>query len=143
MARLREERDRLDRRVKTLLKAELAREAEALAASAPRGGSGPVVARHFPDREPEEIGILAALIAARGGIALLVAGSETPRAHFSAPAGTIAVGELLGGLCREFGGRGGGRPESAQGTIPAQAVEPALRAAEAAALAGPREGKTA
>ncbi len=128
--------------MKTLLKAELEREAASLVEAAPRGALGPVVARHFPDREPSEIGALSALVAARGGIALLAAGADTPRAHFSAPAGTIAVGDLLGGLCREFGGKGGGRPESAQGAIPAQAVQAALLAAEAAALAGAREGKT-
>jgi len=140
VARLKEERDRLDRRMKTLLKAELLREAEALVTSAPRGSCGPVVARHFPDREPAEIGALAALVAARGGIALLAAGADMPRAHFSAPTGTMSVGDLLGRICREFGGKGGGRPESAQGAIPARAVEAALRAAEAVALAGAREG---
>jgi len=142
VARLKEERDRLDRRMKTLLKAELEREAVSLVEAAPRGALGPVVARHFPEREASEIGRLAALVAARGGIALLAAGTDTPRAHFSAPAGTIAVGDLLGGLCREHGGKGGGRPESAQGAIPAQAIQAALKAAEAAALAGAREGKT-
>jgi alanyl-tRNA synthetase len=140
VARLKEERDRLDRRMKSLLKAELSREAVTLVESAPRGAHGPVVARHFPDREASEIGTLAGLVAARGGIALLTAGADTPRAHFSAPPGTISVGDLLGTLCREHGGKGGGRPESAQGVIPAQAVEVALRAAEAAALAGAREG---
>ena len=142
VARLKEERDRLDRRLKTLLKAELEREAVSLVEAAPRGALGPVVARHFPEREASEIGTLAALVAARGGIALLAAGTDTPRAHFSAPAGTIAVGDLLGGLCREHGGKGGGRPESAQGAIPARAIQAALKAAEAAALAGAREGKT-
>ena len=142
VARLREERDRLDRRMKTLLQVELEREAASLVDAAPRGALGPVVARHFPDREPSEIGTLAALVAARGGIALLAAGADTPRAHFSAPAGTIAVGDLPVGLCREYGGKGGGRPECAQGAIPAQAVQAALQAAEAAALAGAREGKT-
>ena len=142
VARLKEERDRLDRRLKTILKAELEREAVSLVEAAPRGALGPVVARHFPEREASEIGTLAALVAARGGIALLAAGTDTPRAHFSAPAGTIAVGDLLGGLCREHGGKGGGRPESAQGAIPAQAIQAALKAAEAAALAGAREGKT-
>jgi len=141
VARIKEERDRLERRMKTLLKAELLREAEALVASAPRGSCGPVVARHFPDREPAEIGTLAALVAARGGIALLASGVDTPRAHFCAPTGTMSVGDLLGRICREFGGKGGGRPESAQGAIPARAVEAALKAAEAAALAGAREGQ--
>ncbi len=142
VARLREERERLDRRMKTLLKAELEREALALIESAPRGARGPVVARHFPDRDAAEVGTLAGLVSGRGGIALLVAGIETPRAHFSAPAGTMSVGDLLGRLCREFGGKGGGRPESAQGAIPAQAVAGALQAAEAAALAGAEEGNS-
>jgi alanyl-tRNA synthetase len=142
VARLKEERDRIDRRLKALLKAELEREARSLVGGAPRGARGPVVARHFPDREPAEIGILASLVAGLGGIALLTAGGDTPRAHFSAPAGTISVGDLLGVLCREFGGKGGGRPESAQGAIPAQAVDAVLRAAEAAALAGAEEGAT-
>ncbi|HEY2923803.1 MAG TPA: DHHA1 domain-containing protein [Candidatus Eisenbacteria bacterium] len=142
VARLKEDRDRIDRRLKTLLKAELLREARSLVEAAPRGARGPVVARHFPDRDPAEIGALAALVAASGGIALLTAGADTPRAHFSAPAGTIPVGSLLGALCREFGGKGGGRPESAQGAIPAQAVDAVLRAAQAAALAGAEEGAT-
>jgi len=140
VARLKEERAALEKRMKSLLKAELTREADALVESARQGVLGPVVARHFPDRTPEEIGTLAALVSARGGIALLTAGKDSPRAHFSAPTGTISVGDLLGGLCSKFGGKGGGRPESAQGAIPAQAVEAALEAAEAAALAGAREG---
>jgi len=45
-------------------------------------------------------------------------------------------------LCREHGGKGGGRAESAQGAIPARAVEKALQAAQAAALAGATEGTT-
>ncbi len=140
VARLKEERDRLDRRVKVLLQAELEREAALLVEGAPRGSTGPVVARHYPDRDPAEIGTLASLVAARGGIALLMAGTDTPRAHFSAPAGTIPVGDLLGRLCREFGGKGGGRAESAQGAIPAQNVTAALDAALALALAGAGEG---
>jgi len=142
VARLKEESLRMDRRLKTLLKAELEREAQALIDAAPRGARGPVIARHFPDREPAEIGTLAALISAKGGIALLVAGSDTPKAHFSAPAGTISVGDLLGRLARELGGKGGGRSESAQGAIPPQAIEALVRAAGAVALAGVEEGKT-
>jgi len=143
VARLKEERERLDKRLKTLLSSELTREAAALIEAAPRGLRGPVVARHFPDRDSGEIGALASLIAGRGAIALLASGGETPRAHFSAPAGTISVGDLLGRLCREYGGKGGGRPESAQGAIPAHALEAALDAARAAALAGAQEGTTA
>jgi len=140
VARLKAERERLDRRLKPLLLSELTREAAALIEAAPKGPCGPVVAWHFPDRDSGEIGTLASLIAGRGAIALLLAGGETPRAHFSAPAGTMSVGDLLGRLCREYGGKGGGRPESAQGAIPAHVSGAALDAARAAALAGTQEG---
>lgn len=143
VAHLKDAQERAERRLKSLLNEVLGREAESLVSGAPRGPHGPVVARHFPDREPAEVGILAALIAGGGGIALLATGEETPRAHFSAPAGTMAMGELLGRVCREFGGKGGGRPESAQGAIPRQALEAALGAAKAAALAGAQEGTSA
>ncbi|HEY6221850.1 MAG TPA: DHHA1 domain-containing protein, partial [Candidatus Eisenbacteria bacterium] len=81
-------------------------------------------------------GLLAGLIAEQGGTALLVCGDETPRAHFSAPTGTMSMGALLGEICKRHGGRGGGRPESAQGTIPRDAVPQALREARDAAMAG-------
>ena len=140
VAHLKEKSERAERRLNSLLKDALEREAEALIAEAPAGPHGPVVARHLPDREPSETGTLAALIARRGGIALLIGGGEEPRAQFSAPAGTMAMGELLGRICREHGGKGGGRPESAQGAIPRHAVEAALVAARDAVLAGRPEG---
>jgi len=140
VGRLREERERLERRLKPLLAESLEREAADLVGAAERGAHGPVVTRHFPDRDPAEVGLLAALVAARGGIALLAAGNDTPRAHFSAPKGTISVGGILADLNRTHGAKGGGRPESAQGAIPADRVEAALRVARAAAMAGNDKG---
>jgi alanyl-tRNA synthetase len=101
-----------------------------------------VVARWFPDRDPAETAALAAQIAARGGIALLAAraagedDSGMARAHFSAPKGTISVGAILADLCRASGAKGGGRPEAAQGAIPADRAPQAIEAARRAALAG-------
>ena len=143
IARLKEERERLDRRLKPLLRESLEREAERLLSEAPRGPHGPVVALHAPERDADEVGVLAGILAARGGIALIVCGDETPRAHFSAPAGTISMGALLGELCRKHGGRGGGRPESAQGTIPQESVRAALTEARDAAMAGQEKRGTA
>jgi alanyl-tRNA synthetase len=140
VARLREERDRLDRRLKPLLAESLEREAAELVEGAERGAHGPVVARRFPDRDPAEVGLLASLVTARGGIALLVGGGDTPRAHFSAPKGTISVGGILAALSRTHGAKGGGRPESAQGAIPADRVDAALSEARAVALAGTDKG---
>jgi alanyl-tRNA synthetase len=143
VARLREDRDRLARRLKPLLKEALDREAEALVSGAEHGARGPVVALHFPDRDAAEVGALSALIAARGAVALLFAGGEPSRAHFSAPAGTIGVGEILGAVCRRHGGKGGGRPESAQGAVPREQVAGAVATARELALAGPGEGTSA
>jgi alanyl-tRNA synthetase len=140
IGKLKEERGRLERRLKPLVRESLEREAEALLHEAPRSPHGPVVARAFEGREVEEGRALAAMIAARGGIAFLILDGETPRAHFSAPAGTIAVGQLLGEICRRRGGRGGGRPESAQGTIPRDQVRAALEDALQAAIAGVEKG---
>jgi alanyl-tRNA synthetase len=140
--RLKDERERLARRMKGLLKDALEGESEALAGEARPGARGPVVARHFPDREAGEVGALAALIAGRGVVALLFSGGDSPRAHFSAPTGTIPMGRLLGEVCRRHGGKGGGRPESAQGAVPGDQVAGALETAWELALAGSWEGIT-
>lgn len=140
--RLKEERERLARRIKGLLKDALERESEALVGEATPGARGPFLARHFPGREAEEVGALAALIAGRGVVALLFSGVESPRAHFSAPPGTIPVGSLLGEVCRRHGGKGGGRPESAQGAVPGDRVAGALETARELALTGTWEGNT-
>jgi alanyl-tRNA synthetase len=143
VARLKQERERLERRLKPLLRDSLDREAMELVSGARRDGGTPVVARHFPGRDPDEVGQLASLVSARGAVGLFISGGETPRAHFSAPAGTISVGALLADICSRHGGRGGGRPESAQGTIPKDQVDAALQAAMGAAVAGTEKGTTA
>ncbi|HTM00511.1 MAG TPA: DHHA1 domain-containing protein [Candidatus Omnitrophota bacterium] len=140
IARLKGEVRRLESRLKPLLAESLAREAEALLAAAEPGVSGPVVARYFPDRDPAELAAIAAHVAGRGGIALLAAGRDIARAHFSAPKGTISVGALFAGLASAYGAKGGGRPEAAQGAIPADRAEEAIDAARRAALAGTNQG---
>jgi len=140
ISRLKEERATLERRMKPLLRDALDREAAELLAGAPTGASGPVVAVHFSDRDPSELGVLAAGVVSRGGIALLLAtepGGSAARAHFASPQGTIPVGALLGALTRRHGGKGGGRPESAQGSFPADRVPLVLDEARTAALTGP------
>jgi alanyl-tRNA synthetase len=140
VARLKEERTALERRLKPLLREALDREAAALVEAAPRGAAGAVVKALFDGRDPAELGPLASGIAARGGIALLAAVPAPPepaRAQFASPQGTIPMGTLLGALCRRHGGKGGGRPETAQGSFPAERVAQALDDARAAALAGP------
>jgi len=142
VSRLKEERAALERRLKPLLREALEREAADLLTGAATGACGPVVAVHFPDRDPAELGVLAAGVASRGGIALLFAtelggGGGAARAHFAAPQGTIPVGALLGALTRRHGGKGGGRPESAQGSFPSDRVPLVLEDSRTAALTGP------
>ncbi len=141
VARLKEDRAALERRLKPMLKEALDHEAADLVAAAPSGACGPVVAVHFAERDPAELGVLAAGVVSRGGIALLLAsepGAAAARAHFAAPQGTIPVGTLLGALCRRHGGKGGGRPESAQGSFPADRVPLVLEEARTASLTGPK-----
>ena len=140
IARLKGDVRRLESRLKPLLAESLVREAETLLAAAEPGGLGPVVARYFPDRDPAELAAIAAHVAGRGGIALLAAGRDIARAHFSAPKGTISVGALFAGLASAYGAKGGGRPEAAQGAIPADRAEEAIDAARRAALAGTNQG---
>jgi alanyl-tRNA synthetase len=143
VARLKAERAKLEARLKPLLAESLAREAESLLAAAEWGPGGPVVARWFPERNPEEMAALAGQVAARGGVALFAAGTDDPaiaRAHFSAPKGTISVGAIFADLCRAHGAKGGGRPEAAQGAIPAARAPEAIEAARRAALAGDNQG---
>ena len=140
IARLKGEVRRLESRLKPLLAESLVREAETLLAEAERGSAGPVVARYFPDRDPSELAGIAAHVAGQGGIALLAAGRDIARAHFSAPKGTISVGALFADLSNAFGAKGGGRPEAAQGAIPADRAEEAIDAARRAALAGTNQG---
>lgn len=140
VARLKEERAALERRMKPLLREALDREAADLLSAAVTGAAGPVVAVVLADRDPAELGPLASGIVARGGIALLFVvetGASGARAHFAAPQGTIPVGALLGALGRRHGGKGGGRAESAQGSIPADRVPLALEEARTAASTGP------
>jgi alanyl-tRNA synthetase len=140
VARLKEERGALERRLKPLLKEALDREAAGLAEAAPTGACGVVVAVYFADRDAGELGPLAAGVVTRGGVALFLAtepGSSVARAHFAAPQGTISVGALLGALARRHGGKGGGRPESAQGSFPADRVPLVVQEARNAALTGP------
>ena len=140
VARLKSDVRSLEGRLKPLLAESLDREADALLSQAERGAVGPVVARYDPDRDPGELAGLASRIAARGGIALLAAGQDTARAHFSAPNGTISMGALFADLCRAYGAKGGGRPEAAQGAIPPERAQEAIDAARRAALAGRNQG---
>src|SRR5262249_53624999 len=142
LSRLKEDLARSERTLKALLRESLDREAGALLRDAARGPHGPVVARHYADRDPGEGGTLPGVIAAQGGMAPLFAGREAGRAHFPAPPGTISMAELLASVCRRYGGKGGGRAESAQGAVPGASLPAALDEALRRAQSGRSEGTT-
>lgn len=61
---------------------------------------------------------IATSISATGGVALLIAGGETARAVVSSGVDTIKAGDLIAVVCTILGGKGGGKPNLAQGGGP-------------------------
>lgn len=95
-------------------------QAEELAAGAETIGGTAVVAALLPERSAEELKRLAArLIADPGRIALLVAPTDKASVVFARSDDlSLDAGALLRQASAPFGGRGGGRPNLAQGGIP-------------------------
>lgn len=61
---------------------------------------------------------IASSISASGGVALLIAGGETARAVVSSGVDTIKAGDMIAAVCTILGGKGGGKPNLAQGGGP-------------------------
>jgi alanyl-tRNA synthetase len=103
------------RRAVADLQSEVAKhEAEALARSAEALPIGPVVLR-IADGDATRLKALASAAAASGVIAVLASRNAPALAVAASAAGLhVPCDELIGSLAREFGGRGGGRPELAQ-----------------------------
>ncbi len=122
VARLFEENKRLERRVRAL--AELAAKAEAqelIEAATPARGLR-IVSRIFADRGFEELKLLAHRLVANDSVIALLAtrDSEMARLIFArapnmADAGAPDMNALLRVACETLGGRGGGKPDFAQG----------------------------
>jgi len=88
-----------------------------------------VVQAYLPEQAPDRLKMLAQRLIARPQTAVLLgAGRSGDKGHlvFARSAGVeVHVGELLGQACRLIGGRGGGRPDFAQGGGPDGALVPA------------------
>ena len=61
---------------------------------------------------------IATSIAGNGGIALLIAGGDSARAVVASGVESLKAGDLIAGVCNLLGGKGGGKPNLAQGGGP-------------------------
>jgi alanyl-tRNA synthetase len=95
-------------------------EARALVAQGATGANDlRVVTAVLDDATPAYLGLLAAKIVAEGNIIALLAGRATGHVVFAqAKGGNADLGSLLRGALREFGGKGGGAKDFAQGSVP-------------------------
>jgi alanyl-tRNA synthetase len=107
--------------------------ADELAAGAEEAATFRLVAR-VVDAEASVLKALATAIVAKPGFLVALVSSSTPALAVIARSADVGVSsqKLLASLMAQFGGRGGGRPELAQGgglAAPADAILAALRAA--------------
>jgi len=144
VARSLQEIKSLKRRIRDL--SELATRAEAadlLQQTLPSNGFK-LIKAVFSDRDPDELRLLAAkIVAAEPAVALLASKStDSARMVFARSASLNQnMGQLMGAASQIVGGRGGGKPELAQGGGPdSTRLEEAVRSA-AEALTGSAEGK--
>jgi alanyl-tRNA synthetase len=133
VARSIQENKVLKRRVRELLEIAVAAEAGDLLASAEGSRGFKLVCRAFDNRDAEELRLLASrIVQTEPAVALLGAASEGAARLVFARSGSLTsnMGQLLSEACQLVGGRGGGRPELAQGGGPdASQLEAALKQA--------------
>lgn len=116
--RLADENKALTRRVRELAQLAAAAEARELIEAAKEQAGRRVVARIFEGRDIEELKLLAhRLVEEKGVVALLATRQAGASKLVFARAGdlNLDMNRLMRRACEELGGRGGGRPEFAQG----------------------------
>jgi alanyl-tRNA synthetase len=119
------------KRIRDLLELAMVAEAAEMLAGSAESGDFKIVHAVFEGRDVEEVRVLAAKIVQREpSIALLATkNAEAARLVF-ARSSSLAhnMGQLLAEACEMLGGRGGGKPDLAQGGGPnVQRVEEAIR----------------
>jgi alanyl-tRNA synthetase len=136
VARLFAEHKRLERRARALAALAATAEAQELLNTTPAMNGRCIISRIFAERDFDEVTLLAhRLVAHPGVIALLATRTrETARLVFARSADlTVEMQTLLSAACDTLGGRGGGRPDLAQGGGPlVAALEHAMGEAIAA-----------
>jgi len=104
-----------------------------LAGAAEKAGGVRIIARVLEEATPGYLGLVAEKLVSEGGVVVLLAGRGTGHVVFAQSKGFASdMGALLRETIKEFGGKGGGAKDFAQGTIPdpAKADELLGRAAE-------------
>jgi alanyl-tRNA synthetase len=133
VTKLLEENRELKKRTRELLELALAAEASRTLSAVSPGREFKLVHAVFENREPDELKVLASkIVQAEPAIALLATRQpDGVRLVFARSASLKAnMGELMAEACRTLEGRGGGRPEMAQGGGPnAERVDDAIAAA--------------
>jgi alanyl-tRNA synthetase len=121
VTRLLDENKRLSRRTRELAGIVAKVEANELIEAAEPVGGERIVSRVFEDRDVEELKLLAHRLVDGDNVVALLASKEggTARLVFARSANLSAdVNALMRAACERLGGRGGGKPEFAQGGGP-------------------------
>ena len=132
----------LRKQIKDLQVRAAVHEADALAAAAEEIAAGRLVAAALPGWDAAGLKTIAARVAERPGHIAVLLGGPAPAPLVVARAAGVALdaGAVLRALLERHGGKGGGRPELAQGggvTAPAAEVLQSARALAAAASGTP------
>jgi len=121
VTRLLDENKRLSRRARELAGVVAKVEAHELIEAAEPAGGARIVSRVFEDRDIEELKLLAHRLVDGDNVVALLASEEggTARLVFARSANVSAdMNALMRAACERLGGRGGGKPEFAQGGGP-------------------------
>jgi len=118
VARLLEEHRQLGRRARALVELAIKAEAQELLDATPMTNKLRVIRRIFDHRDFEEVKLLAHRLVTYDGVVVLLATRmpEMARLAFARSANLpVEVHTLLHSVCERLGGRGGGKPDFAQG----------------------------
>jgi alanyl-tRNA synthetase len=135
LAKMIEEKRGLHSAVKRLEERLAEQEARALLAtgSDEKAGGGRIIMRALEEATPGYLGLIAGKLVGEAGVVALLASRETGHVVFAQSKGLpYDMGALLRETLKEFGGKGGGAKDFAQGSMPdpAKADELLARAAE-------------
>ena len=128
-----EESRSIKKRMRELSELAVIPEANSLLSASTPSGDFRIVEAVFEERDADELRLLAAkIVQTEPSVALLGSRDKTSARLVFARSGALAqnMGQLLSEACQMLGGRGGGRPELAQGGGPAiDRLEEAIRLA--------------